>query len=46
MQHLRTISKSPAKAQSVTPGQILAILSELLAVIAGALVLKEGGGTS
>ena len=46
MKHLRTISRGPSKAQSLTPGQILTILAELLGVLSSIFVTKEGGGTS
>lgn len=45
MKHVKSISKSPAKAQ-LTPGQIVTILADLFAVLSNALLLKEGGGST
>ena len=47
MKHLNTVSRRPSQASDdPTPGQILTLVTNILSVIATALVSKEGGSTT
>ena len=41
MTHLRKISRTPSRAQNLTPGQILSFIVEILAVLAETVSAKE-----
>lgn len=41
MKHLQKISQTPAKAQDVTPGQLLTVIAQIISVLAGAILTKE-----
>lgn len=46
MKHLNPISRTPARAQDATPGQLLAVLAGILQVIASTLTGKEPDKTA
>lgn len=46
VKHLRKLTQTPALAQDPTPGQILQVIAQVLAILATALVAKEGGSSS
>lgn len=41
MKHLKSISRTPSRAQNLTPGQILSFIAEILAVVAETILAKE-----
>ncbi len=46
MKHLKSVSKVPCRAQSVTAGSILTVIGQLLTVFASFFTTKEASTTA
>lgn len=41
MKHVKSISRTPAHAQSLSLGQLLAVVAEILSIVGAALITKD-----